>query len=56
MTPITITSNSPSQDCNHPDDLFQSRNNCYSLLLDWVIIFMSKYEGKLLLVNVKHLN
>ena len=39
----SVTNNSPSQDCNHPDDLFQSRNNCFSLLLDWVIIFMSKY-------------
>ena len=28
----SVTNNSPSQDSNHPDDLFQSRYNIISML------------------------
>ena len=38
----SVTNNSPSQGTNHPDDLFQSRNNSYNVTTSSLILDCGK--------------
>ena len=48
----SVTNNSPSQDSNHPDDLFQSRNNNILLFFKWESAIHHDTNGGLTEQNV----